>query len=531
MKRRDFIKNAALASLAPTLLGGMPIKAIALSPILQALASSATDTDHVLVIIQMNGGNDGLNMVIPLDQNYANLMAARSNILMPAAKVLKLNGVAGTGLHPAMTDVQNLFNNGQLKIVQGVSYPQPNFSHFRATDIWMTGADSTQILNTGWQGRYLLSEYPNYPAGYPNSTMTDPLAIQVGAPASTALEGAFGSAGVSISSPTNLYNFVNGIQDPAPNTDAGKELTYVRTIQRETQAYGGVIKTAYLKGANIATYPTKNTLGDQLQVVARLIKGGLKTRVYMVNTAGNGTFDTHSDQVIASDFTTGVHADRLGRLSAAIGAFQADLTKLGLQDRVLGMTFSEFGRRIKSNTSLGTDHGVGLPLFVFGTKIVPGMLGTNPAIPTAATVNDNIAMQYDFRSVYGSLLKDWFCVSDTELNTILLKNYQSLPIVNSQTCISTGTHDLNVAAGKNLISAYPNPFTFATTIEFETSGGHTMVQIFDTEGRLIDVPVDGEYDPGKYKVWYNGDHLPNGVYYTRLQNGTIQQVKSMVKVR
>ncbi len=530
MKRRDFIRNAGIGAVLPSVINGFSVRAMSASPILQALAASATNTDHVLVIIQMSGGNDGLNTVLPLDQNYASLKAARSNLLMPQSKILTLAGTPTTGLHPAMTDMQSLFNNGQLKIIQGVSYPQPNFSHFRATDIWMTASDSGVALNTGWMGRYLQTEYPNYPTGYPNSTVTDPIAIQIGSSVATAFEGMVGPMAVTLASPTAVYNFVNNIQDPAPPGNAGKELTFVRSTMRQAQQYGDVIKSAYTKGANLATYPAKNNLAAQLQLVARLIKGGLKTRVYMVSTAADGSYDTHTNQVLASDLSTGYHADRLTLLSTAIGAFQTDIEKLGVQDRVLGMTFSEFGRRILSNASLGTDHGVGAPLFVFGAKLKPGMLGVNPTIPTATTVNDNVAMQYDFRSVYASMLRDWFCVPDGQLNAVLLNNFQSLPIVNSQNCVSTDTHDLNVAAGQNLISAYPNPFTFSVTIDFETQGGHTMIQVFDTEGHLLAVPVEGEYTAGKYKVSYNGGHLPTGLYYIRLQNGAIQQVKSLIKV-
>ena len=359
--------------------------------------------------------------------------------------------------------------------------------------------------------------------------MPDPLAIQISSTLSTAFQGNSGPMGITISNPTALYNFVNNVEDPAPSGNIGKELTYLRTIERQSQQYGTVIKTAFTKGANLAIYPKAGTngLADQLQIVARLIKGGLKTRVYMVNTGG---FDNHANQVNAADFTIGTHANLLGALSLAIGTFQSDLEKLGLKDRVLGMTFSEFGRRIKSNASLGTDHGAALPMFVFGASLHGGVLGTNPIIPASATVNDNVSMQYDFRSVYASLLKDWFCASDTDLQSILLKNYQTLPIVNSASCVSTDVHDINVAAGKSIINPYPNPFTFGVTIDFETFGGHTSVQIFDTEGHLMATPVDGEYAVGKYKVWYNGGHLPNGVYYTRLQNGAIQQVKAMMKV-
>src|SRR5437868_12206041 len=140
MKRRKFISALSAATVLPALMDGVSLKTFAASPLLQALAS-ATNNDHVLVLIQLSGGNDGLNTVIPLDQ-YANLSPARSNILIPSAQVLALNGTVATGLHPAMTGFQQLFNNGFANIIQGVSYPSPNFSHFRATDIWLTGSDS-----------------------------------------------------------------------------------------------------------------------------------------------------------------------------------------------------------------------------------------------------------------------------------------------------------------------------------------------------------------------------------------------------
>jgi Secretion system C-terminal sorting domain len=169
-------------------------------------------------------------------------------------------------------------------------------------------------------------------------------------------------------------------------------------------------------------------------------------------------------------------------------------------------------------------------MFVFGSPLFGGVLGSNPTIAGVTGVNDNLPMQYDFRSVYASILKDWFCVNATDLNTIMLQNFQQLRIVNSPTCI-TPTHEENVAAGISLISNYPNPFSSTTTIEFQTTGGHTMVQVFDTEGRLMATPVDGDYVEGKYKVYFNAERLPSGIYYGRLQNGAVQQVKTMLKVR
>ena len=178
MERRNFIKNS-LALLAPTMIGGNPIHILQDHPMLDTALLATSGNDNVLVIIQLSGGNDGLNTVIPMSE-YGNYYNARTNIAIPEKKVLKLTENDATGLHPSMTAMQNLFSEGKLNIVQSVGYPQPSFSHFRATDIWMSGSDSTQYLNTGWAGRYLDDIYPNYPEGYPNTNNPDPLAIQIG---------------------------------------------------------------------------------------------------------------------------------------------------------------------------------------------------------------------------------------------------------------------------------------------------------------------------------------------------------------
>jgi uncharacterized protein (DUF1501 family) len=523
MERRNFIKNTASSIALPSLFGRYNVEATGLSPWLAALTNTAAETDHVLVIIRLAGGNDGLQMVIPIDQ-YANLSTARTNILINENRVLKLNGVTGTGLHPSMTGMQSLFNEGKVKIVQGVGYPNQSFSHFRSTDIYMSASNAADNVTTGWAGRYLQNEYANFPTGYPNTQMPDPLAIQLNEMTLT-FQGVAQTMGITVSNPDNPYDF---LQDNGNNLTGrmGEELSYLRTIAQQSDKYGLIIKAAYTRQAsNMVAYPNTK-LADQLRIIARLIKGGLKTRVYMATIGG---FDTHSVMVDQADHTKGKYADLMTELSGSITAFQRDLEAMRIQDRVLGMTFSEFGRRIKSNGSMGTDHGASYPSFIFGTRLYGGMLGVNPTIPANADVNANVAMQYDFRSIYASILADWFCVNATDLNTIMLRNFQKLPIVNSPTCV-TDTHDLNVAAGKNLISNYPNPFSFATTIEFETRGGHTMLQIFDIEGQLVVTLVNGHYTEGKYKVYFNGGHLPSGVYYARLQNEAVSQVRNLVKV-
>jgi uncharacterized protein (DUF1501 family) len=328
-------------------------------------------------------------MVIPRS-NYSGYVNARSNIAIPENKILPLYGNAATGLHPAMTGLQSLFNDGKLSVIQSVGYPSPSFSHFRASDIWMSASDSSQVLNSGWAGRYLNDLNPNYPIGYPNSNMPDPLAIQIGSVTSLTVQGPAVSMGLSISSTTNFYNLVNGVQDPSPDTPAGKELSFLRTIAQQTQQYASVIKNAAAKTTTQVTYPTNNSLADQLKIVAKLINGGLKTRIYMVNYGG---FDTHSNQVNSTDTATGSHANLLKNVSDAIKAFQDDLKLLGMEDRVVGMTYSEFGRRIKSNGSTGTDHGSAAPCFLFGKQIIGGVTGNTPSIPANATVNDNLPFQ------------------------------------------------------------------------------------------------------------------------------------------
>jgi uncharacterized protein (DUF1501 family) len=234
--------------------------------------------------------------------------------------------------------------------------------------------------------------------------------------------------GLAISNPSSFYKLVEGKVNVDSNSRWGEQLDYIEAMSQKTDQYAGVIKTAALKvKQQSAKYPAtgKNPLADQLKIVARLIAGGLKTKVYMVNT---GSFDTHAKQTEA-DTTTGTHAKLLQRVSEAIGAFMDDVQLLQIQDKVMGMTFSEFGRRIKSNASGGTDHGAAAPVFYFGHAVKPGIIGVNPVIPATATVNDNVPMQHDFRSLYASVLTNWFNLEQKDISDILLGEYPVLPIV------------------------------------------------------------------------------------------------------
>ena len=506
-------------------------------PLLDALVAVANETDHVLVLVQLNGGNDGLNTVIPLDQ-YAALMAARANITIDETKVLKLT--EATGLHPSMTGLQQLYNDAKLAVVQNVGYPNPNFSHFRATDIWLTASDYNVTLTSGWLGRYLDEEYPDYPNGYPNAVAPDPLAIQIGSVITTGLQGPTVSMGMAITSPTSFYQLVTGGVDTAPNTPAGHELTFLRQVAQQTQQYATTIQAAASKATNLSPLypaPGSNSLADQLKIVAQLVAGGLKTRIYVVNIGG---FDTHSGQVDGTGGTdTGQHSNLLSKLSVSITAFQDDLRLLGVQRRVIGMTFSEFGRRIHSNASLGTDHGTAAPMFLFGERIHVGIYGHNPVLPPNATTNDNLAMEYDFRSVYASVLKEWFKIPQTELEAVLLNNFTTLPLVRPTPKGVGGSKDpvINaegferLPAEPGLYQNYPNPFNPVTRIKFTTKGDRVLVRVYDEGGREIRTLADGVFSAGEHEIVFDGSDLPSGMYFYRMQSGSFQQVKSMMLVR
>lgn len=532
MDRRRFLRNTVpVAVTMPALLNGFSFTAQgAESTLARLLQQTLTDTDHVFVLVQLGGGNDGLNMVIPLDI-YGNYYNARTNVAIPQSQVLRLDGTDKSGLHPAMTAMQNMFNEGKMNIVQSVGYENPSFSHFRDTDVWNSGdtrRNRRERVKTGWMGRYLENEYPGYPDAFPTAEMPDPLAIQISNFPTLAVQGSIYSMGLSITNPEKVYTFDNPFHDyPLNAAPANKELRFLRVVSEKTKIYSDIIRAAYQRAATLAAYPTESRLADQLKIVARLIKGGLKTRVYTVSIDG---FDTHKRQVNASDTTTGYHASLLKNISQSISAFQQDMELMGLDDRVMGMTFSEFGRRIKSNASLGTDHGAAAPLIMFGKNAKKGILGTSPGIPADIEVVNNIPFQYDFRSVYASVLEQWFCVKQPALNSILLQNYQSLPLITGPCGVADDPDNTNNNSDTLLLKMWPNPYTVNATIQFSSTGGHTMIQQINSLGQVVKVLADGEYAAGTYNIDIYSDGLPSGAYFIRLQNKSLQKVLNVLKV-
>ncbi|MBK8565284.1 MAG: DUF1501 domain-containing protein [Saprospiraceae bacterium] len=523
MKRRNFLRTAgATAALTPFLHSGFAINPLAKSSMFGSLGNAAAMSGKIMVFIELNGGNDGLNTLIPLDQ-YSKLSLHRSGVLIPENKVLPLNGYADTGLHPSMGAMQQLFNDGLMSIVHDVGYPQQDYSHFRSMDIWHSASASDQYLDTGWMGRTLQGEHPSFPTGYPNDDTKDPLAIQIGSSLPLAFMGSGYSMGMTLGNANDFDNvFVNDLVEPAPPTPYGDELEYIRLIQQQSQVYYEVIKEAAEAQPNNLSpmYPPlgENGLADQLRVVARLIGGEMQTPVYVVSIGG---FDTHSEQVIegsveveGQDSKGGDnHALLLRKLSEAIAAFQDDIERMGKADIVAGMTFSEFGRTIASNFSTGTDHGAAAPLFVFGKGVNPGIIGNNPDIPQDLAISGDVPMAYDFRQVYASVIQDWFGL--TSMSSVLFNDFDILPIFRGTSAAKEDKRDLFG------VSNYPNPVTSYTTILFSTfNNAHVVINLMDAQGRFILQIAEGNYNSGLHQVRFDRSNLPSGTYfYQVVQNG------------
>jgi len=518
MKRRNFIKASSIITL-PVFFNGFGISAIARSAFSNGFDG---DNDKILVLVQLRGGNDTLNTVIPLDQ-YGNLSKVRSNIMIPANNVIKLNDQVG--LHPSMTKMKSIWDDGKLNIIRGAGYPNQNRSHFRSTDIWNTGSAADEQLTTGWMGRYFAQDHGDYPTNYPNAEHEAPFAITIGSAASETCQGLVSNYSIAVNDASNAGELFEGEWDTTPNNCYGEELNFVRETIRQSNAYANVVSDAFEKGSNKTTeYADDNRLAGQFKTVARLISGGLKTKLYVVNLGG---FDTHSGQVEGGDPKTGVHATLLKTLSDAIYAFQDDLRLLGVEERVMGLTYSEFGRRIKSNDSYGTDHGSAVDLFVFGSCVNPQLTGDNPEVGEDVGRTEAMPMQYDFRSVYGSLLLDWFGASEDSIRNILYEDFERIPIVKG--CSTTATEpDLEPNAFSMEIE--PNPVFSTALLRFESLDEHVRISIFNELGAEVEVLSNRKFIEGKHEIDFDTSRFKPGVYYIRMMNSQRQKTKRFVKM-
>ncbi len=515
MKRRTFLKNTTIFSL-PAMMGGFNVAAMP-SATMETLING--DSDKVLVLIDLNGGNDGLHTFLPLD-NYDNLANARPNFILPADSLIGMTDTIG--LHPSMTGIKSLYDNANLTLIQGVGYPNQNRSHFRSADIWNTGTPANVYKSSGWVGRYLDDSFPGYPTDYPSTDCPDPFAVTMGRSISGTCQGAESNFSMAIINTNDIGGLNAGIEAPITNDCYGEELDFMIESFKKSNAYADrIIAAADIGSSNSSLYPN-TTLANQMSTVAKLISGGLQTKIYVLKLGG---FDTHSSQNEANDTTAGNHASLLKKLSDAIFAFQEDIKTLGLQERVIGMTFSEFGRKIISNASQGTDHGSAGPMMVFGSCINAGVIGDNAFIGETGDADEGVAMQYDFKWVYGSILMDWFGVEESKVMTLLSDDFQYLPIV--QDCNFVSTKEIVQILDFN---AFPNPFDQTFTLSFSLlEKENVRIDLFDVVGKVVQQISNKTLASGEHTMTIEGHSLPSGVYFTRIQAGNGVKTLRVVK--
>ena len=513
MNRKDFLRQLGLLTGGVAFgVQGIPGRAYAHNPFMFDLGGT---NGNILVLVQLQGGNDGLNTVVPFANDI--YYQKRPTIAIPKDKVLQLNGQLG--LNPAMSAFQELYGNGQLTVVENVGYASPNRSHFRATDIWLSGSDASVYETDGWVGRYLTQKFPAYPVKLPDQ----PMAIQLGSVESMLLHSQVGSMGTVFDDPTLFYQLVKGSSadtDAIPNTVAGDELKFLKQIAAQSIQYSDVIKQKADAGKNAVTYPNTN-LAKQLAIVADLIAGGLTTPVYLTTMGG---FDTHANQVTAGNVTSGQHATLLKTVADAVSTFIKDLSKQNLANRVTVMTFSEFGRRVNENGTTGTDHGTAAPLFVAGNPVRGGVVGDAPDLKNLDS-NGDIKFTNDFRQVYASVLRDHLGVDAATSQSILGRSFDTLPIFRQAPALVV-TEGM-FALGQNT----PNPFADATEVQFSLKRASDIrLAVYDIRGREIAVLREGHYDIGNYVVPISGANLPAGHYLYSLQTDDGRLVKRLVKM-
>ena len=387
----------------------------------------------ILVVLQLAGGNDGINTLVPYgDDAY---YKARPHIALPKEGILKISDYAG--LHPKLTGLHSLYGEGNLGMIQGVGYPNPNRSHFRSTEIWQTASDANRNEYDGWLGRYFDSCCKG----------ADPATVGIAIGGQT--PQSFASAdpkGVAFNNPEQFRYMSEAASDPAsadkfmreinqpggmdhsslsenaggsigmlagPSDHDGSNMDFLQRTALGARMSSDKILEITRKSKSSVNYPPSQ-LGNSLNLIGRLIAGGLPTRVYY---ASQGGFDTHANQIPA-------HDRLMTDLNAALSAFVADLKAQGNYSRVLMISFSEFGRRVSENASGGTDHGAAAPLFVLGGGVKPGLYGTYPSLTDLH--DGDLKFNTDFRSVYATALERWLGAPS---EMVLGKKYPILPFI------------------------------------------------------------------------------------------------------
>jgi uncharacterized protein (DUF1501 family) len=451
------------------------------------------------------------------------------------------------GLHPVMTGMKEMYDKGWMGIVQGVGYEGLNGSHFKGTDLWMSGGDGTPEkfnIKSGWMARALQAMYPDVLGAPVPPDKVYPLGIQVGDPnpslgfhSETEHQNVINLYGQDPEGFYSLVQTIGGAPLPnVPDSEYGDELAYIMGVEKAVDEYSVYITEAFNAGSNAITAYPQTTLAYQLKTIARLIKGGCKTKIYLCNMGG---FDTHGDQLAPEGIVTlGGHADLLRNLSEAVKYFFNDLEAMGLGEQVAACTFSEFGRCARENGSAGTDHGTLAPMMIFGKTIQAGVNGTNPDLNNLAGDNQLQGIQFDYRQVFTTLLQDWLGASNEVLTATMFEGYAKMPLVDSAFVVSpdcyigttVGTWDKT----NNTLSATvsPNPASVRAEITIRGTRNYEAILSLHSLGGSMVSSQSMRVQAGVSRAYLDVRSLPAGTYFVRIQeksSGKAEVVKLLVQ--
>jgi uncharacterized protein (DUF1501 family) len=510
--RRSFLSTLGIGALGSGLmLGGIPVNAMARTKFLNRLM--AADNDRVLILIQLGGGNDGLNTVIPFENDV--YYQKRPTIAITKEESIQLSDEIG--IHPAMASLQPMWGAGNMAVFNNVGYEDHSRSHARGTDVWTSGSSADVNLGTGWAGRFLVEDNPDLIANPPEY----PLGVRIGGSA-TLFQSEFGNLGVTFGGASQFAQFIEqgGFynEDDVPANEFGRSLSFARKIANSSFKYLESIQNAADNSTNAVEYPNSG-LSRSLSVVARLIRGGLKTKVFLVSKGG---FDTHNNQ----GSTEGGHANLLRDVADSVQAFYADLESDDLDERTLTMTFSEFGRTLDENTSNGTDHGSSAPVMVFG-PVNGGIYGEHADLINLDGSGDPV-FGLDYRSIYSSILGSWFGLAEEAKDGVLMGEFEDLGFVN----MLTSNEPSQKPRAFKLHQNYPNPFNPSTNISFVLpTSGPVRLQVFDVNGRLIQTLADKTLAAGEHNLLFDASALSSGTYLYRLETpyGVSSKTMSLIK--
>lgn len=535
MNRRKFFKIAGLSTM---MVNGFPMRPFANSRIARTLANCEEVEDRVLILIQLKGGNDGINTLIPIEQ-YDDYAELRPVIKVPETgpeKYINLDNTLSTadkvGLHPVMTGFKALYDEGLLRIVQGIGYENINGSHFKGTDLWLSGGDGTPDnfnIKSGWAGRALQAFFPDV-MGTPIPEMLYPLGIQVGDPnpslgfhTETEHQNVINLYGQD---PDGFYSLVQTIGGApllnVPASEYGDEIEYIMGVERSVDQYSEYITQAFMAGSNSSEVYPQNGLAYQLKTIARLIKGGCKTKIYLCSMSG---FDTHGRQIPPEGTVlTGGHADLLRTLSDAVKSFMDDLKGLELDDKVMACTFSEFGRCARENGASGTDHGTLAPMFIIGKPASAGISGTNVDLANLTDDNQLQGQQYDYRQVFATLLQDWLGGNQYVMEEAMFEGYTKLPLIDSKFVVSpdcymgaVNTWDTRPLTRNLQVS--PNPATTHIEVAFRSDAAYPARLTVHTTGGRLAFGQNIQIQSGNNLFYVQLGHLPAGTYFVRMEHG------------